>query len=245
VVEEVDRRLRWSASVEDGQEVGAGQRVGTISGPARSILTSERLILNLVSRLAGIATLTREFVRRVEGTAARIYDTRKTTPGWRLLEKYAVRCGGGWNHRSGLYDAVLIKDNHLQVGRGVAGECFSPAEAVRRARAFVAENILSEAHAEMPVEIEVDTLEQLAEVLPEAPDIVLLDNMTPAELAQAVALRNASAASVLLEASGGVTLETVRAIADSGVDRISAGSLTHSARWLDIGLDWWDAADPA
>jgi nicotinate-nucleotide pyrophosphorylase (carboxylating) len=176
--------------------------------------------------------LTARYVEAIRGTRARIYDTRKTTPGWRRLEKYAVRCGGGCNHRTGLFDAVLIKDNHL----ALAG--LTAAEAVRRARTFLAELKHEGASEDMIIEVEVDTLEQLDEVLPVRPDIVLLDNMTPDQLRRAVALRDASGAEVELEASGGVDLETVRGIAETGIERISVGGLTHSAVALDVGLDW-------
>ncbi len=224
-------RLRWSPQIADGSPVEKGTCAGIIEGPARGLLAAERILLNLLGRLSGIATLTRQYVAAVAGTKARIYDTRKTTPGWRRLEKYAVRCGGGSNHRSGLFDAVLIKDNHLALGaRSAVGQPrYSPAEAVARARQL---------NNAMIVEIEVDTLAQLDNVLPASPDIVLLDNMSPAELAAAVARRNACNPAVELEASGGVNLESVRKIAEAGVDRISVGALTHSAVALDFGLDW-------
>ena len=204
------------------------------------MLQVERPMLNLLGRLSGIATLTREFVEAAAGTKARIYDTRKTTPGWRRLEKYAVGCGGGWNHRTGLFDAVLIKDNHLALGAGSADSeaGYTPAEAVVRARRFIEEQAPAPARQEMIIEVEVDTLDQLDEVLLAEPDIVLLDNMGAAELREAVRRRDARNPRVELEASGGVSLETVRAIASTGVERISVGALTHSALCLDIGLDW-------
>jgi nicotinate-nucleotide pyrophosphorylase (carboxylating) len=226
-------RLQWTPSAADGDVVSAGQRAGEISGPARGILAAERTMLNIVGRLSGIATLTRRYVEAVAGTRAHVFDTRKTTPGWRRLEKYAVRCGGGWNHRGGLDQAVLIKDNHLAFGG--AARRFSPAKAVALARQYAAERLFG---AELPVEIEVDSLQQLTEVLPVRPDIVLLDNMTPEQLRGAVELRDSIAPGVVLEASGGVSLETVRQIALSGVERISVGALTHSAPALDLGLDW-------
>jgi nicotinate-nucleotide pyrophosphorylase (carboxylating) len=210
--------------------------LATLAGPARSLLTTERVLLNLLSRLSGIATLTRRYVDAVAGLPVRIYDTRKTTPGWRRLEKYAVRQGGGWNHRSGLFDAVLIKDNHLAVA-AAAGSNLSPAEAVRQVRRSL-DTAGPTTAASKILEVEVDTLEQLSQVLPNGPDIVLLDNMTLAQLRQAVALRNSAAPGVALEASGGVNLSTVGEIARTGVDRISVGALTHSAVALDIGLDW-------
>jgi nicotinate-nucleotide pyrophosphorylase (carboxylating) len=240
VLEEMNAKAQWTALLSDGAEVAAGTVLARIEGSARDLLTAERTLLNFLGRLSGIASLTRQYVEQVAGTAARIYDTRKTTPGWRRLEKYAVRCGGGRNHRMGLYDAILIKDNHLALGRQCAsGTPYSPAHAVRIARQFVQEMPSADAHIEgMLIEVEVDTLEQLREVLPANPDIVLLDNMTPDQLRQAVALRNAAGVPTELEASGGVNLSTVRRIAETGVERISVGALTHSARSLDVGLDW-------
>jgi len=230
-------RLHWSPQCVDGRAVTVGECVGRIEGPAPALLATERILLNLLGRLSGIATLTRQYVDAVAGTKTRIYDTRKTTPGWRRLEKYAVRCGGGWNHRGGLYEAVLIKDNHLAFGAqgGDAARRFTPTEAVVRARQFVEENASESC---MIVEVEVDTLEQLDAVLPARPDIVLLDNMSPAQLCKAVARRDAFDRAIELEASGGINLATVRQIAESGVDRISVGALTHSAVALDFGLDW-------
>lgn len=236
----IDPRLRWTVEAEDGRAVEAGKCVARIDGPARSLLTAERLVLNLLGRMSGIATLTRQYVEAVAGTKARIYDTRKTTPGWRRLEKYAVRCGGGHNHRTGLFDAVLIKDNHLALGadiRSANRAGYTPAEAVARARRFLEEQGMSGPLGPI-VEVEVDTLEQLDEVLPAGPDIVLLDNMSPAMLSEAVVRRETAGLAAELEASGGVSLATVGAIAQSGVDRISVGALTHSAVCLDIGLDW-------
>ena len=246
-LEEIDPKLGWSPETEDGRSVRPGDRLGRIHGPAGSLLTAERLVLNLLGRLCGIATLTRRYVEAVAGTAARIYDTRKTTPGWRRLEKYAVRCGGGWNHRVGLFDAVLIKDNHLALGAEPPSNSrggdqrrprYTPAEAVARARRFLREHAAKPTGSVMIVEVEVDTLAQLDEVLPAGPDIVLLDNMSPAELHEAVLRRDACNAAVELEASGGVSLQTVGRIAAAGVDRISVGALTHSATCLDVGLDW-------
>lgn len=240
VLDEMDISARWEPRISDGEQVAAGTVLATIRGPARDLLTSERTILNILGRLSGIATLTRQYVDAIAGTKTQIYDTRKTTPGWRRLEKYAVHCGGGRNHRTGLYDAVLIKDNHLALGRQPELEQrFTPAEAVVRARKFVQESLAGDPQAAaMIVEVEVDSLEQLAQVLPVAPDIVLLDNMAPAVLREAVAMRNNLAPSVELEASGGVNLKTVRSIAETGVERISVGALTHSAINLDVALDW-------
>lgn len=230
-------QAEWRIEIDDGKCVSPGQRVASLRGSVRDLLTAERLLLNLIGRLSGIATLTRRFVEAVVGTKARIYDTRKTTPGWRRLEKYAVRCGGGCNHRVGLFDAMLIKDNHL------AFSGLSPAAAVEHARRFLAEMPAELPAAagllrEMIVEVEVDTLEQFDDALAARPDIILLDNMRPEQMRQAVARRDAAGRATELEASGGVNLATVRAIAETGVDRISVGSLTHSAVCLDVGLDW-------
>lgn len=219
-----DSRLVTKWLVNDGAAVAAAQPIGSISGPLRAILAAERTVLNFLQRLSGVATLTRAFVDAAAGTHAAILDTRKTTPGWRRLEKYAVRCGGGRNHRFGLYDALLIKDNHIA---GVGGDV---AEAVQRARAHAG-------NAGLPVEIEVDSLTQLEAVLAVRPEIVLLDNMSVQRMTEAVTLRDRIAPGVLLEASGGINLQTVRAIAETGVDRISIGALTHSAPALDLALD--------
>jgi nicotinate-nucleotide pyrophosphorylase (carboxylating) len=210
---------RFEALVEDGQRVGAGQALARADAPARAILSSERTGLNLMGRLSGIATLTRAYVDAVAGTGARITDTRKTTPGLRHLEKYAVRCGGGVNHRFGLDDAILIKDNHVAACGGVR-------PALERARAAAGHLV--------KIELEVDSLEQLEDALPLAPDVIMLDNFSLGDLRAAVAL---AAGRVILEASGGVRLETVRDIAETGVQVISVGALTHSAPGLDIGLD--------
>jgi nicotinate-nucleotide pyrophosphorylase (carboxylating) len=238
-LEEMDRRVTWTPALADGQTVDAGQTVAVVTGPARTLLTAERTVLNILGRLSGIASLTRRYVEAVAGTQARIFDTRKTTPGWRRLEKYAVRVGGGHNHRTGLFDAVLIKDNHLALGAaGTGAAAFSPAEAVERVRAFLAGLPASDPRAGMVVEVEVDSLDQLDAVLPAGPDLVLLDNMPPAVLREAVQRRDAGFPGIELEASGGVTLETVAEIARTGAERISAGALTHSAVWLDVGMDW-------
>jgi len=229
----IDRKLLWDSALEDSAEIVCGTTIGTIRGPASGLLIAERPVMNFLGRLSGIATMTRQYVDVVQGTKAHIYDTRKTTPGWRRLEKYAVNCGGGKNHRTGLHDAVLIKDNHLALGRK-GSHPFSPAEAVIRVREF-----LKLRFSELPIlEIEVDTLEQFQEVLPTEPDIVLLDNMTPAQIAEAVQLRDSLHSAVQLEASGRVTLETLRAIAETGVERISVGALTHSVVSLDFSLEW-------
>lgn len=229
----VDARLTWESVANDGDLLEKGSVLGYVAGPTLAMLTAERLLLNLVGRLSGVATLARQYVDAIAGTKAHIYDTRKTTLGWRRLEKYAVRCGGARNHRSGLYDAVLIKDNHLAFG-GISD--FGPAEAVRRSRKYLLETFKGR---EIPMlEIEVDSLEQLAQVLPENPDVVLLDNMSPEMMREAVRMRDEAGSTAELEASGGINLDTARAKAESGVDRVSVGAITHSAKTFDIGLDW-------
>jgi len=215
----VDPAVDCSKQVADGADVEAGQPLATLRGQARSLLTAERTALNFLGCLSGVATATRRMVRQIDGHRARIVCTRKTLPGLRALQKYAVRAGGGGNHRFGLDDAVLIKDNHLAVCGGVA-------EAVRRARAHAGHLV--------KIEIEVDTLAQLAEVLKTDADVVLLDNMTPDQLRRAVAMVDGR---LIVEASGNVTPETVADIAATGVDCISAGFLTHSAPNLDVALD--------
>ncbi|MFO0966912.1 MAG: carboxylating nicotinate-nucleotide diphosphorylase [Gemmataceae bacterium] len=219
----------------DGDALRPGDRIGVFTGSLRGILGLERTALNFLQHLSGIATLTRRFVDAVAGTNVKIMDTRKTLPGWRLLAKYAVRQGGGTNHRLGLYDGFLVKDNHLA---GLAATGMEPiGEAVRRARALQHE-LMRQGAPSLPVEIEVDRLDQFDIVLALGPDIVLLDNMSPAQMREAVGRRDRLAPGILLEASGGVTLDTVRAIAESGVDRISVGALTHSAPALDLALDY-------
>jgi len=235
VLDEMDIKAEWTAASEDGASVAAGDPIAHLQGRARDLLTAERLLLNFIGHLSGVASLTATYVSVVQGTAARIYDTRKTTPGWRRLEKYAVHCGGGCNHRSGLYDAILIKDNHRQYYQQSANNS-TPADLVRQARQFLSESQTADANA--LVEIEVDNLQQLTEVLSASPDIVMLDNMSPDQLKAAVEQRDAAASKTELEASGGVSLETLRAIAESGVERISVGALTHSAPNFDVALDW-------
>lgn len=207
----------WSARVTDGDRIGPGTILAEVAGPARGLLTAERVALNLLQHLSGIATLTRSYADRLAGTHCILLDTRKTIPGLRHLAKYATRVGGARNHRMGLYDAILIKDNHIAVCGGVG-------PAVLRAKA-----------AGVPIEVECDTLEQVAEAVATQADIILLDNMPPEILRQAVAL---VAGRAKLEASGGVTLETIRDIAETGVDFVSVGRITQSARAVDIGLDW-------
>ena len=230
-----DSALALEPRVADGALVAAGDTVATLAGPTRSVLAAERTVLNLLGRLSGIATATRRLVDAVAETPCRVYDTRKTVPGWRLLDKYATRAGGGWNHRLGLYDAILIKDNHLAA---VAAAGLEPAAAVRRARAFLGHTFPPTRAEAMVVEIEIDSIAQLEPVLAAGPDIVLLDNMQPDELADCVALRDRIAPRVVLEASGGIRPETVAAIARTGVNRVSTGWPTHNAPWLDIALDW-------
>jgi nicotinate-nucleotide pyrophosphorylase (carboxylating) len=215
----LDPEARFTAHVEDGDTVAAGTVLAEVEADARAILSAERTALNLLGRLSGIATLTRAYVDAVSGAKARIADTRKTTPGLRALEKHAVAMGGGLNHRFGLDDAILIKDNHIAVCGGVG-------EAIRRARVHAG-------HL-MKIEVEVDGLHQLDEALAERPDVVMLDNFSLDDLREAV---RRAAGEVVLEASGGVNLDTVAAIAATGVDVISVGALTHSAPSLDIGLD--------
>ena len=242
VLQEMEISEIWEPLAKDGQIVAAGTKLAALHGSARDLLTSERLILNFIGRLSGIATLTRQFVDAVAGTNARIYDTRKTTPGWRRLEKFAVRCGGGRNHRTGLYDAILIKDNHLALRNDQLTSETSPASAVEVARAFAGElHQPSDNARPMLIEIEVDTLQQFDSALRSHPDIILLDNMSTQQLSDAVTRRDQIGSVTELEASGGVTLDTVQAIAATGVDRISVGSLTHSAIALDVGLDWLPA----
>jgi nicotinate-nucleotide pyrophosphorylase (carboxylating) len=212
--------IRIEAHARDGATVAAGINVLTISGPARAILTAERTALNFVGRLSGVATLTADYVRHTAGTQLRICCTRKTTPGLRALEKYAVRCGGGFNHRFGLDDAILIKDNHIAVAGGIR-------PVLERARAHIGHLV--------KIEIEVDTLAQLREVLDtDMADVVLLDNMDVATLTEAVKMARRR---VVLEASGGVTLESIAKIASTGVDYVSAGALTHSAPNFDVAID--------
>lgn len=231
VFAQLDREIEWVAVKSDGDRLSPGHVVATVSGSLNGLLVGERTMLNFMTHLSGIATLTAQFVERITGTQAVILDTRKTLPGYRRLEKYAVRCGGGTNHRMGLYDGVLIKDNHLAAWTANA----SIASAVRTAR--------EKSPPGTSIEVEVDTLDQLRDALQGHPDIVLLDNMTTKQMCEAVSLRNAAGPGVLLEASGGVTLETVRAIAETGVDRISIGGLTHSAPALDLAFDWKEPDD--
>jgi nicotinate-nucleotide pyrophosphorylase (carboxylating) len=216
----IDPFVEFEVVAGDGDRVEAGGIIARVKGDARALLTAERTALNFLGRLSGIATLTARYVSAIAGTRARIVDTRKTTPGQRALEKFAVRCGGGVNHRFGLFDAVLIKDNHIVAAGGVGA-------ALQRARAHAGHMV--------KIEVEVTSLEELDDALQLDPDAVLLDNMPLEMLKTAVA---EVAGRVVTEASGGVNLETVRAIAETGVDHISVGALTHSAPVLDIGLDF-------
>jgi nicotinate-nucleotide pyrophosphorylase (carboxylating) len=211
-------RLRFESGTLDGARVSAGEVLATVRGPVRDLLTAERTALNLLGHLSGIATVTREWVDAVEGTGARIRDTRKTMPGMRVLQKYAVRCGGGLNHRMSLSDAALVKDNHVAAAGGVA-------------RAF---GLVRAAHPGLSIEIEVDTVEQALEAIDAGAELVLLDNMTPEQMRRAVDYARGRAQ---FEASGGLRIADAREVAESGVDYLSVGALTHSAPVLDIGLD--------
>lgn len=215
----LDPSARFTVELGDAEDARAGEVLARVEGSARAILSAERTALNLMGRLSGIATLTAAYVAAVDGLSASIADTRKTTPGLRALEKYAVRCGDGVNHRFGLDDAILIKDNHIAACGGIS-------QALDRARALAG-------HL-MKIEIEVDRLDQFDEALGHRPDVIMLDNFSLTDMREAV--RRADGC-VTLEASGGVSLETVRAIAETGIDVISVGALTHSAPALDIGLD--------
>jgi nicotinate-nucleotide pyrophosphorylase (carboxylating) len=221
---ELSPKIQVQKFIHEGQKVAAGKTLLKISGSSRAILSAERVALNFVQRLSGVATATAQFADLVRGTKAKILDTRKTTPGWRRFEKYAVKCGGGKNHRIGLFDLVLIKDNHLVALRNEKPNAI--AAAVARAR---------QKFPKLKVEVEADTLPQVAQATEAGADIILLDNMPPEKLRQAAKIVRGRAKT---EASGGVSLKTVRAIAATGVDYISIGAITHSARAVDIGLDF-------
>jgi len=228
-----DGQLRTNRIVADGEQAEPGQILAEWSGPARAMMAAERVALNFLQRLSGVASTTRDYVLAVNPTPAEIYDTRKTTPGWRELEKYAVRAGGGKNHRHGLYDAVLIKDNHLAVLAKAEGA--NPLTALGReldrVRPLLGDNAF--------IELEVDTIEQFRTALKLPVNIILLDNMSVEELEKAVETRNEAGLKnrIALEASGGITLENVRQVAETGVERIAIGALTHSASAVDIALD--------
>ncbi|MFO7843299.1 MAG: carboxylating nicotinate-nucleotide diphosphorylase [Bacteroidales bacterium] len=217
VFREIDDDIEFSILKDEGETVKIGEKVAEISGRTRSILKGERLALNFLQRLSGIATYTRRYVEEVEGTDAKIVDTRKTTPNLRILEKYAVRVGGGTNHRMGLYDAVLIKDNHIRSAGGVK-------EAIKKV----------ETGHMVKIEVEVESLDDIEEALKAGTDIIMLDNMEPSEMKKAVDIIEDSA---IIEASGGIILENIREIAETGVDVISVGALTHQIRSIDISLD--------
>jgi nicotinate-nucleotide pyrophosphorylase (carboxylating) len=238
VVAERGSELEFQPLCQDGDYVPARTPVATIRGSAREVLLVERTCLNFLGRLSGVSTLTTQFVNQVQGTRCVVLDTRKTTPGWRMLEKYAVRCGGGHNHRFGLFDGMLIKDNHLALcGQLTETGQVDVGAVVARARAWLTEHTPAGSRP-AALEIEVDSLEPLRAALLAQADIVLLDNMNVDLLRECVRLRDQLAPHVLLEASGGVTLESVAAIAHTGIDRVSVGALTHSAVNFDIGLDW-------
>ncbi|MBE1447201.1 nicotinate-nucleotide pyrophosphorylase (carboxylating) [Paenibacillus sp. OAS669] len=218
----VDEQLRFESKVQEGQAVSYGTVLAEVTGSTRSILLGERLALNLMQRMSGIATRTRQYVDALQGLPVRLVDTRKTTPGHRLLEKYAVRIGGGHNHRFGLYDAVMIKDNHIKGAGGIK-------EAVQAARSQIPHT--------MKIEVEVESMEQLEEALSAKPDIIMLDNMKTDQMREAVVRMKSQAPHILVEASGSVNLDTIHAIASTGVDVISVGRLTYSVQALDISLD--------
>ncbi|MEW5767408.1 MAG: carboxylating nicotinate-nucleotide diphosphorylase [bacterium] len=222
VFKEIEPELAVRLKVKEGNRVKENELVASLEGPARGILTAERTALNFLGRLSGIATLTSEFVNKVEGLGVKIFDTRKTTPGLRALEKYAVRVGGGYNHRFSLSDGILIKDNHLKVSGGIES-------AVELAR--------SEGPCLLKIEVEVETIEEVDEAVSAGADVILLDNFTPEKLKEAVVLARQKNSHILLEASGGVTLETVDTVARSGVDMISIGHLTSSAKSMDYSLE--------
>ncbi|UFS69828.1 carboxylating nicotinate-nucleotide diphosphorylase [Geomonas sp. RF6] len=218
VFELVDPSLSFQAHFSDGEKLAKGDLIAEVTGDAASLLQGERVSLNLMQRMCGIATQTAQYVQELDGTSARVVDTRKTTPGLRVLEKYAVRVGGGTNHRTGLYDGVLIKENHIAAAGGIAN-------AVRMARAYIPHTL--------KIEVETETLDDVKQALEAGADIIMLDNMTNDEMREAVQL---IAGRALVEASGGVNLQTIRGIAQTGVDIISVGALTHSVRAMDISM---------
>jgi len=219
VFRKIDPDIDYKKLVSDGDKITKWQELATVEGKARSLLTAERTVLNFLQRLSGVATITSKYVKAVSGYKARIVDTRKTTPGWRALEKFAVRVGGGGNHRFGLYDAVLIKDNHIAVAGSIT-------EAVARAKERIPHT--------MKIEIETENLNQVCEAIESKADIIMLDNMSLDMMSEAVKLINGKA---IVEASGGIKLENIASVAATGVDLISIGALTHSAMSLDISMD--------
>lgn len=229
VFEEIDPDVEVHCETKDGEPIREGEVMATVHGPARSILSGERTSLNFVSLLSGVATATRRFVDAVEGTRARIYDTRKTIPGLRELQKYAVRCGGGFNHRMSLGDQVLVKDNHLSLAHRDPDEIGELAKALRREMPY-----------KLKIEVELDDLHAFDDVIRSGVEVVMLDNFTPERFAEA--RKRLDEANLMsppaLEVSGGVTVETVRAFAEAGADRIAVGYLTHSAPWLDVSLEF-------
>lgn len=229
VMDSFDPFLTLETGLADGVEVKPCDVVATLQGNLRSILAIERIILNFLQRLSGVASLTHQYVSRVRDTKCQVLDTRKTTPGWRYLEKYAVRCGGGFNHRMGLFDRVMIKDNHLAALKEHGAPILAAIEMAKKV------------NGSPLVEVEVETLDQLKQILPSRPDIVLLDNMKPHLLIEAVTLRDRSKSETKLEASGGITLDNLNEIAETGVDFVSIGALTHSAVALDIALDYTES----
>lgn len=224
VLQQIDPSIKCTLDAADGEELLSGQSIAVLEGAVQKILMAERTILNFMTHLSGVATLTNSYVAKLVGTNAQILDTRKTIPGYRFLEKYAVRCGGGCNHRLGLYDAVMLKDNHLASMTHTA-----PAELIVSVR---------EKYAGISIIIEIDRLDQMPAVLSWQPDVILLDNMSNEDMKAAVQIRNQTDETIKLEASGGINLQTVTGIAQTGVDRISVGELTHSAPALDLGFDW-------
>jgi nicotinate-nucleotide pyrophosphorylase (carboxylating) len=224
----VDSKIVFAACVSDGDRVEKGKTVAQVSGGARAILAGERTALNFLSRLSGIATKTSRFVERVSSHRAKVMDTRKTTPGWRILEKYAVRVGGGHNHRMGLYDAILIKDNHLKLVEGRIGNAVAEAK---------------KAQPSKRIEVETTNISEVKDALSGNPDIIMLDNMSPGEVREAVEVVHRSGGGVQVEVSGGVTLENVEELAEAGVDIISVGALTHSVRSLDFSMGFDNSPD--
>lgn len=224
ILKEYDSLLSLNAFVRDGCEVTRGTAVGELAGPVVGLLQAERVVLNFLQRLSGVATATRRFVKAMGETPTRLLDTRKTTPGFRALEKYAFACGGGWNHRLGLYDRIMLKDNHLAAAGWAAGQPLR--DAVLKAKI---------SRPDLVVEAEVDSMEQIPPLLEAGADVILLDNFSPAQCTEAIRLINGRA---LTEASGGIKLETIRDYAQLGLDFISTGAPVHHAAWCDIGLDW-------